>query len=206
MRIPLSTLTLLAVTALGATGLAQPPPPPEAPPAPPAATPPPATVPSPAPPPPPAAAPHAVEVLPPVGGAPPPPPPPAQDRWWESYQARPRHGAKVPMVAVGSALAGAGTITLFAAGITWLLAWGESTDLDDECPNGNCVKGTPGGDAYENTRDLSRASAIMVGVAIPLMVGGGAIAIIGGQLHGGGDGLEVDIAVGPGGLTVGGRF
>lgn len=139
-------------------------------------------------------------------GAPAVPPPPADDRWWETYEPRQGHGGKAPLVVVGSALAGIGTLTLFAAGVTWLVAYSDSRDLEDECVNNYCVQGTPGGDTYERVERLSKASQILVGVSFPLMAGGAALALIGGQLHGGQDGLEVSIHATPGGVVVGGRF
>ncbi|MEQ9325023.1 MAG: hypothetical protein RIF41_38005 [Polyangiaceae bacterium] len=144
---------------------------------------------------------------PPAPAAPPPaPPPPPEDRWWETYEPREGHGGKAPLVVVGSALAGIGTLTLFSAGVTWLVAWADSRDLEDECTNNYCVQGTEGGDTYERVERLSRASQILVGVSFPLMAGGAALALIGGQLHGGDDQLEVSVHATPGGVVVGGRF
>ena len=126
---------------------------------------------------------------------PPPPPPRADDEWWTSVRPRERSGAKIPLAITGSVFAGLGMMTLMAAGITWLTAWGESRELEDKCyshkdsdgdpiPPGYCVKGTAGGDAYERTRDSALASQILVGVAFPLMASGLAMTIISVGLHG----------------------
>ena len=90
--------------------------------------------------------------------------------------------------------------------MTWLVAFSDSRDLEDECVNNYCVQGTPGGDTYERVERLSKASQILVGVSFPLMAGGAALALIGGQLHGGDDQLEVSVHATPGGVVVGGRF
>ncbi len=197
---------------------AQPPPPATAPPAPTAtAT---APVPAVAPSPEPAAhsAPPATQPAPPVAGPPRPPPPPARsgDRWWETYEPRQRSGAKLPMIITGSALAGLGAMSLLAAGITWLTAWGNSSRLECDdfdapdyeacCPDGYCVKGTSGGDAYESTRDLSAASQVLVAIAFPMMGAGVSLAILGAGVRGGGDRKTATIKATPSGLVLEGTF
>ncbi len=108
---------------------------------------------------------------------------------------RERHGAKIPLAITGSVLGGLGLMTLFAAGITWLTAYGESRELKNKCYTGRfdidgdgqvsihpskgyCVKGTAGGDAYERARDTAIASHVLVGVAVPLMAGGLSLSIL----------------------------
>ncbi len=120
------------------------------------------------------------------------------------------------MVITGSALAGLGVLTLFAAGITWLTAWGNSSRLECDdmdgpdyescCPNGYCVKGTRGGDAYESTRDASLASQVLVAVAFPMMGAGVSLAILGAGVRGGGDRRTATIKATPSGVVLEGTF
>jgi len=130
---------------------------------------------------------------------PPAPPPPPDDTWWETAPRHERNPAKIPLIATGTILSGIGLITVFAAGVTWLVAWGDSQALDEECsqPSGECYIGTPGGDTYEHVEDLSNASKIMIGVGLPLMFGGLAISIIGGSMRGGHRGPRVHAKSGP---------
>lgn len=113
----------------------------------------------------------------------------ANDPMFAQGQIRDAHPARTPMLATGGVMAGVGAISVAAAGISWLTAWGHSRDLDDECydSNGNrggryCIMGTPGGDAYESARDLSDASGVLIAVGIPLLTAGVAITIIGASL------------------------
>ena len=177
-----------------------------------------ATAPSPepaaqAPPPAPQPAPPAAQ---PPGPLSPSAPARSADRWWDSYEPRERSGAKLPMIITGSALAGLGAMTLLAAGVTWLTAWGNSSRLEcDEhdapdfescCPAGNCVKGTRGGDAYESTRDLSTASQVLVAIAFPMMGAGVSLAILGAGVRGGGDRRTATIKATPSGVVLEGTF
>jgi len=195
----------------------EPPPPATTPPAPPpaATVPPAATAPSPEATPPPAPATAAPPAPPPA--APPAPPRRPDDKWWETYEPRPRSSAKIPLVVTGSGLAGLGVLTLFAAGITWLTAAGHASQLDcdggglDEyewercCPHGNCVKGTSGGDAYESAKDLSAASEVLVAIAFPMIGVGASLAILGGTIRGGGD-RRVGLKATPTGVVLEGQF
>jgi hypothetical protein len=79
---------------------------------------------------------------------------------------------RAPLAIAGGALAGVGVLTLFAAGITWLVAAGESLKLEDECPNHRCYTGTPGGDSYETARDTAQATDVLVGIGAPVMGAG----------------------------------
>ncbi|RLB62701.1 MAG: hypothetical protein DRI90_08470 [Deltaproteobacteria bacterium] len=120
------------------------------------------------------------------------------------------------MIITGSALAGLGAMSLLAAGITWLTAWGNSSRLECDdfdapdyeacCPDGYCVKGTSGGDAYESTRDLSAASQVLVAIAFPMMGAGVSLAILGAGVRGGGDRKTATIKATPSGLVLEGTF
>lgn len=227
MRITCSkpTIALLAALWSGPAGAqpAAPPtaaPPPASPATAPAATataPPTATAPSPEP----VAQPATPAATPPATQPPPAPPPPPRrpdDKWWETYEPRPRSSAKIPLVATGSALAGLGVLTLFAAGVTWLTAAGHAAQLDCDsedltseyewercCPNGYCVKGTSGGDAYESAKDLSVASEVLVAVAFPMIGVGASMAILGAGIRGGGD-RRVGFKASPSGVVLEGQF
>src|SRR5512134_2411952 len=84
----------------------------------------------------------------------------------------PDRAPRTPLAIAGSVCAGLGGATLMAAGITWLVAAGESMALDDECPNKICYTGTRGGDAYERARDAERGADILVGIGAPVMGAG----------------------------------
>ena len=76
---------------------------------------------------------------------------------------------RTPLAIVGGALAGLGGLTLFAAGITWIVAAGESAQLDSECPNHKCYEDSPGGDSYKEARDAAEATDVLVGLGFPIM-------------------------------------
>jgi len=143
---------------------------------------------------PPAAAPgYAPPAAAPTYGPPPaqPAPPPAATpessppAWWSSYRPTQRSGgAKLALELSGAVIASLGTMTLLAAGVTALTAWTHSLDLEDECPNHYCVEGTRGGDAYEATRDLSNATDVLLGVALPAIGGGLSLVILGAGMRG----------------------
>ncbi len=123
----------------------------------------------------------------------------------------------MPLVITGSSLAGLGALTLVAAGITWLTAAGYAgqLDCDDDistehewercCPNGYCVKGTSGGDAYESAKDLSVASEVLVAVAFPMMATGLSLAILGAGMRGGGE-RRIGLKASPTGVVLEGQF
>ncbi|MEZ4446897.1 MAG: hypothetical protein R3B72_47900 [Polyangiaceae bacterium] len=135
----------------------------------------------------------------PAASAPPEPP------WWRR-PARPAHPARMPLAVVAPVVGGLGAILLGASGVTWLVAYGEARDLEEECPNHRCVEGTPGGDTYEEVRRLANTSAVLLGVSIPMMAGGIVMGAIAGGLRGESRGVEVAIGVSPSGLSLGGRF
>jgi hypothetical protein len=72
----------------------------------------------------------------------------------------------------GLSLTGVGTLTVMAAGITGLVAWGASSRLDDECPNKRCVEGTTGADSLETARDSARATEVLLGIGLPVLTAG----------------------------------
>jgi hypothetical protein len=76
--------------------------------------------------------------------------------------------AKAPLAITGGALMGLGGLTMIAAGITYLVAWGDSRALDDECPNQVCIEGTRGGDSLERAKDASDAADILAGIGAPV--------------------------------------
>jgi hypothetical protein len=75
--------------------------------------------------------------------------------------------ARIGLAAGGASLLGLGALTMLASGITWLVAWGESRDLEDECPNQQCMVGTEGGDALETSRDAADASEVLLAIGAP---------------------------------------
>jgi hypothetical protein len=112
----------------------------------------------------------------------------------------------VPLVVAGTVFSGLGLFTVLASGVTWLVAWGDSRRLEDECYGRYCVEGTPGGERYKDVRDLANASEILVGVGVPLMFGGLAITIIGASLRGEYDGPRIGATVRPNGAALEVRF
>jgi hypothetical protein len=121
--------------------------------------------------------------------APPPAPPPtppapapgAYAPWWQTY--RPYESGssslRAPLAATGGGLMGVGVITLLVSGVSWLVAWGHSTELEDECPNHRCVEGTRGGDALQSARSASRTADIAAAVGIPVFTVGAALLVLG---------------------------
>jgi hypothetical protein len=111
--------------------------------------------------------------------------PSAEPEWWEKPHREPAGPAKPIVTVVGGVVAGLGALTMFAASVTWLTAWTKSLDVDEEnCPGHQCVEGTRGGDAYEATKDLARATDILLGVGLPAIGGGLSMLIIGASMRG----------------------
>jgi len=91
-------------------------------------------------------------------------------------------------------------MTVLVSGAVWLSAWGESLDFKDECrerPDATgddsiwlCEVGSRGADAYENARDLSKASQVMMGIGLPLIAGGVALTVLGAGMRGEPDGAR----------------
>jgi hypothetical protein len=81
-------------------------------------------------------------------------------------------GDETPLQVVGTVIAGLGAATLFASGVTWIVAATNASRLDQHCPNGVCVEGTPGGDAYVTTRDALKGADIVAGVGFPVLGAG----------------------------------
>lgn len=79
---------------------------------------------------------------------------------------------RAPLAIVGGSLSLLGIGTLFAAGITQIVAASEASRLDRECPQKRCVEGTRGGDAYETARDSAKGAEILLGVGLPLVSAG----------------------------------
>ena len=145
---------------------------------------------------PPPAAPAAAPAAPAAQPALAPAAPPA---WWSSYRPQSsssRESAKVALEVTGSVLSGLGAMTLMAGGITWLVAWTSSLDVDEEqCPNHRCVEGTRGGDAYEATTDLANATDVLLAVALPAIGVGLSLVILGAGLHDSPSGSAVGASV-----------
>jgi prepilin signal peptidase PulO-like enzyme (type II secretory pathway) len=107
-----------------------------------------------------------------------------QSEWWHEVPREPVGPGKTVVTAVGGAVAGLGALALFAASVTWLTAWTESLDVnEDECPNHQCEVGTRGGDAYESARDLAHATDVLLAVSLPAIAGGLSTLIIGATLR-----------------------
>jgi hypothetical protein len=117
-------------------------------------------------------------------------------RWWEDPPVERRSSSsRITLTAVGGGLAGLGALTMLAAGITWLVAAGESFALDDECPNKLCYENSRGGDALERARDAEAASGILVGIGMPLMTSGFIMMLFGaGMADGGAERASVRVA------------
>jgi hypothetical protein len=63
-------------------------------------------------------------------------------------------------------------LTLFASGVTWLVAWSSAVKLDDDCPNRRCVAGTTGADNLERARDARDAADVLAGIGFGTLGGG----------------------------------
>jgi len=102
----------------------------------------------------------------------------------------------------GTIIGSLGLAATTAAAFTWLVGWADSTKLDDECPNGDCVIGTRGGDRYQRVQNAADASEILIGVGTPMMFGGLAVLIVGTALRGEYDGPRIGARVSPTGAAM----
>lgn len=135
--------------------------------------------------------------------------PKAEERWWEDPPVQERDKtARITLTAVGGGLAGLGALAMLGAGITWLVAAGESTVLDDECPNKICYEDSRGGEALERARDAERGAGIVFGIGFPVMTAGFVMMLFGAGLSDKRTGVAVLPAVDAegGGLIVEAKF
>lgn len=93
-------------------------------------------------------------------------------------------GAKGALQISGAIIAGVGGLSLFASGITAIVAGGAAASLSTDCPNHTCVKGTPGGDAYATVRDSSKATQVLLGIGLPSLGGGLSLLLLGSAVGG----------------------
>lgn len=210
-------LLTLASTMVCTAAWAQPTDPP-APPAPtptatataPPAAPPATAVPAPAPTyaPAPTAAPPATSQPAPAAAAQPAPAaaaaPAPEDRWWEQVQPEPRTDVGKPIATVGIILTGLGGATVFAAGVSWLVAAANAARLDDNCPDKQCVEGTRGADDLQTARDAAAGAGILTAIGAPVLASGVILWALGAA--GSPTNTALQVVPTPAGVTVRGRF
>jgi hypothetical protein len=106
----------------------------------------------------------------------------------------------------GAVFTGLGGLTVMASGITWLVAWGKSGGLDDDCPEGYCIEGTRGGDRYQAVEDLAATSELLLGLGASATLSGIALLVLGGTLRGKPERSRFDASIGPTGGSFEVRF
>lgn len=81
-------------------------------------------------------------------------------------------GGGGPLRVSGAVLLGLGLATLFAAGVTGIVAAAEAGRLGDNCPGKICYEGTRGGDALNTARDAAYAADWLIGIGAPVTASG----------------------------------
>jgi len=87
-------------------------------------------------------------------------------RWSSGYQ------ASRPLRTTGIVVLSLGVATMFAAGVTAIVAATSASDLEDECPGGKCVEDTRGGRSYSRALDSARATDWLIGIGMPVLASG----------------------------------
>ncbi len=82
-----------------------------------------------------------------------------------SYDSRPLRITGVVVLSLGIA-------TLFAAGVTAIVAGASTVGLDDDCPGKVCFEGTSGARKLDRSRDAARATDWLLGIGGPVVASG----------------------------------
>lgn len=82
-----------------------------------------------------------------------------------------------PLRVAGGVVLGLGLATLFAAGVTGIVASASTIGLADECPNQRCVAGSSGARDLIRARDAALAADWLVGIGAPV-TGAGTILML----------------------------
>ena len=123
-------------------------------------------------------------------------PQPYNYRYTDPEVYRGTRAARIGLAAGGASLLGLGALTMLASGITWLVAWGESRNLDENWPNQQCMVGTEGGDALERSRDAADASEVLIAIGAPTFSVGLVMLVVRATWP------RTRVAIDPNGLTV----